>query len=254
MENRTCQNCKKDFIIEPDDFSFYEKMKVPPPTFCHLCRAQRRLAFRNERKLFRVKDAFTSKDIFSLFPPESGRKVITADEWYGDTWEGMDYGQDYDFTKTFFEQLFDLDEKIPVLNLNVSTMIRSDYCANATDLKDCYLVFAAQYTENSLYGTVVDHSKDCIDNSHVNHGERCYECFWLRNCYQCYFTIMSVDCRNMWFSRDCLGCNDCFGCANLRQSSYCIFNKQYSKEEYKVKVEKLKLKTKKSKTKITKKD
>ena len=31
METKTqikkCQNCKKDFIIEPDDFSFYEKMK-----------------------------------------------------------------------------------------------------------------------------------------------------------------------------------------------------------------------------------
>jgi hypothetical protein len=37
----------------------------------------------------------------------------------------------------------------------------------------------------------------------------------------------------MWFSRDCLGCNDCFGCVNLRKKSYCIFNKQYTKEEYK---------------------
>ena len=28
-ETRNCQNCKKDFVIEPDDFSFYEKIKVP---------------------------------------------------------------------------------------------------------------------------------------------------------------------------------------------------------------------------------
>jgi hypothetical protein len=27
-ETRICQNCKKDFTIEPDDFGFYEKMKV----------------------------------------------------------------------------------------------------------------------------------------------------------------------------------------------------------------------------------
>ena len=33
-ETRVCQNCKKDFVIEPDDFLFYEKMKVPAPTFC----------------------------------------------------------------------------------------------------------------------------------------------------------------------------------------------------------------------------
>ena len=33
-EQKNCQNCKKDFVIEPDDFLFYEKMKVPAPTFC----------------------------------------------------------------------------------------------------------------------------------------------------------------------------------------------------------------------------
>ena len=49
METRHCQNCKNSFNIEPDDFSFYEKMKVPPPTFCSQCRLVRRLARRNER-------------------------------------------------------------------------------------------------------------------------------------------------------------------------------------------------------------
>jgi len=29
-EVRICQNCKKDFTIEPEDFTFYEKIKVPP--------------------------------------------------------------------------------------------------------------------------------------------------------------------------------------------------------------------------------
>ena len=243
METKNCQNCKQDFIIEPDDFSFYEKMKVPPPTFCPLCRAQRRFSYRNERKLFRVKDAVTFKDIFSLYPLESKRKVITSDEWYGDGWDALESGREYDFSRTFFDQLFELDKDVPVLNLNVSQMVQSDYCANAADLKNCYLVFAAQTSEDCTYGTVVDQSRDCIDNSHINHSERCYECFWLRNCYQCYFTIMSVDSRNLWFCRDCLGCNDCFGCANLRQSSYCIFNKQYTKEEYKIEIEKLELNT-----------
>jgi len=40
-----------------------------------------------------------------------------------------------------------------------------------------------------------------------------------------------------------LGCNDCFGCANLRKSSYCIFNKQYTEEEYEKEIEKMKLDT-----------
>jgi hypothetical protein len=242
-ENRICQNCKQDFTIEPDDFSFYEKIKVPPPTFCHLCRAQRRSAYRNERKLFRAKDAFSGKDIFSLYPPEAGRKMLSATDWYGDSWDAGEHAREYDFSRNFFEQLFELDTDVPALNLNVSDMIRSDYCANASELKDCYLVFASQVSENCTYCTVIDGSRDCVDNSYINGCERCYECFWLGNCYQCVGTIMSVDSRNLYFCRDCLGCSDCFGCTNLRKSSYCIFNKQYTKEEYKNIIESKKLNT-----------
>ena len=55
-ETRQCQNCKSNFTIEPDDFGFYEKIKVPPPTFCPDCRFQRRMAWRNDWHLFKKKD------------------------------------------------------------------------------------------------------------------------------------------------------------------------------------------------------
>ncbi|KKU51453.1 MAG: hypothetical protein UX74_C0027G0022, partial [Parcubacteria group bacterium GW2011_GWA2_47_10b] len=28
-ETKTCQNCKNSFTVEPEDFGFYEKIKVP---------------------------------------------------------------------------------------------------------------------------------------------------------------------------------------------------------------------------------
>ena len=31
-ERKTCKNCKKDFVIEAEDFAFYERIQVPPPT------------------------------------------------------------------------------------------------------------------------------------------------------------------------------------------------------------------------------
>jgi hypothetical protein len=234
-----CQNCKNDFTIEPDDFSFYEKMKVPPPTFCPLCRFQRRVIFRNERKIFKVKDAFTGENIFSLYPPESGKKVVTQEEWYGDTWNAMDYGRDYDFSKPFFSQILELEKEVPIFNRNVEFMVNSPYSGNATALKNCYLCFTSNYSEDCMYSSGADYSKDCVDDCHINHSERCYECFWLQNCYQCYFTIMSAESSNLWFCEHCLGCNDCFGCANLSKSSYCIFNIQYKKEEYFEELEKM---------------
>ncbi len=241
--NKNCQDCKKEFLIDTDDQSFYERMKVPTPTFCPSCRWKRRAAFRNEGKLFRVQNAFSGETIFSLFPPEAGMKVVTQDEWFSDSWNAMDYGRDYDFSRNFFEQLFELYKEVPVYNLNVKQMINSPYSANASFQKNCYLVFNASENQDCMYGNAVDFCRDCVDTSCINHCERCYEGFWLENCYRCHFSIMSVDCQNVWFSRDCLGCTDCFGCTNLRKSSYCIFNQQYSKEDYEVKIAEMRLDT-----------
>ena len=33
-----CQNCKTKFEITADDMRFYERIKVPPPTWCPECR------------------------------------------------------------------------------------------------------------------------------------------------------------------------------------------------------------------------
>src|ERR1035437_5822624 len=243
METRNCQNCKQKFVIDQEDFNFYEKMKVPAPTFCPLCRAQRRFAFRNERKLFKVKDYFTDQEIFSTYPAESGRKIITREEWFGDNWDAMEHGVDFDFSKPFFKQLLELEKKVLMYSFNVIRMVNSPYAFNATGLKNCYFIVNANYSEDCMYGNAVDYCKDCIDNSHISQSERCYESFWLQNCYQCYFSIMLAESYNIWFCRNCLGCNNCFGCANLRKSSYCIFNKKYTKEEYEIKLEKMKLGT-----------
>ena len=242
-ETKQCQNCKNDFTIESEDFNFYEKIKVPPPTFCPLCRAQRRFVFRNERKLFKVKDHLTSQEIFSTYPKESGRKIITRETWMSDGWDAMEHGQDYDFSRPFFEQQQELEKKIFMYNYNVIRMVNSPYAFNATALKNSYLVVNSSYSEDCMYGNAIDYCKDCVDNPHINHSERCYESFWLEKCYQCYFTQRSMDSRNLWFCRGCVGCNDCFGCANLRKSSYCIFDKQYTKEEYEKEIKKMKLDT-----------
>ncbi|MFA6585572.1 MAG: hypothetical protein WCS86_00195 [Candidatus Paceibacterota bacterium] len=242
-ENKICQNCKQDFTIEPEDFNFYEKIKVPSPTFCPLCRAQRRFAFRNEKKFFRTKSAFSNKDIFSLLPKESQRKIVTEEEWHGDTWDAMEYASEIDFSKPFLKQILDLEKLIPIYNLNCQFMVNSQYSGNATALRNCYLCFNSNHSEDSMYGNAIDSSKDCVDNSHVNHSERCYECFWLENCYQCYFSIICKDSFNLYFCKNCVGSSNCFGCMNLSKSSFCIFNKQYTKEEYEIEIEKMKLNT-----------
>ncbi|MFA6190628.1 MAG: hypothetical protein WC711_03950, partial [Candidatus Staskawiczbacteria bacterium] len=161
-ENKVCQNCKQDFIIEPDDFAFYEKMKVPAPTFCSECRLQRRLSWRNEWKLFRKKDIH-GKEIFSIFQGDSPVKILEVAEWYSDSFDPLSYSKDYDFSKPFFEQFKELFYQVPLMSRSLTNPVRSDYCMNATDPKDCYLTFAVSYVENSAYSIWGAKSKDIFD-------------------------------------------------------------------------------------------
>src|SRR3989344_3418848 len=237
LETRDCQNCKQGFVIEPDDFQFYEKMKVPAPTFCWLCRAQRRFAFRNERPLYRRTSSLSGKEVLGTYPRDAPFPVYTQEEWFSDAWDAMDYGKDYDFSKPFFQQYRELSDKIPRPARSVINSVNSDYSNNFSSLKNCYLVFNSSYSEDSAYGNGVDYSRDCFDNSHIHKSEQSYEGFWVMGSSKVFFSSQCTDCIEVYFSKNLKGCSNCFGCVNLRNKSYCIFNEQYTKEEY---VEKLK--------------
>jgi len=231
-----CQNCKQDFIIEPEDFEFYKKIKVPAPTFCPECRFQRRLAFRNV-------NARTGEKILTIYPPESGIVVYTDEDYRSDVWDPFDYGVDYNFSRPFFEQFLELAQRLPrpARNYYVGTMMDSDYSANAGWLKNCYLVFNTDHNEDCAYGNGINFSKNCYDVSHCDSSELCYNSFWLKNCNRAHFCSQCVDSFNLLFCKDCLGCSDCFGCMNLRNKKYCIFNEQYTKNEYEEKITAMKL-------------
>ena len=190
-ETKQCQNCKKDFTIEPDDFAFYEKMKVPAPTWCPECRFQRRMSWRNEWKFMRKKDVH-GKEIFSNFHEDSPIRIMEVAEWYSDSWNPLQYGQEYDFSRPFFQQFKNLMEQVPVMSRSLTKPMNSDYCMNATQPKDCYLTFGLSYVENSMYSIWGAQSKDIFDCHVYDESELCYDCV---NIVKCYKTLYSVDCE-----------------------------------------------------------
>ena len=243
METKNCQNCEQDFSIETADFNFYEKMQVPSPSFCPMCRLQRRWSFRNERGLYKRKCDFSGKEIFSMYASDSPVKIYDRDIWLSDVWDPMDYGRDIDWSRPFLVQLYELMLEVPFKSNNVIRGVNSDYSNNATDPKNCYLVFNTTYPEDCMYSNGVNFSRDCVDVSHVSKGETCYQSFWIGNCYRTHYSSQCVDSTDLWFSRDCQGCLSCFGCVNLRNKSYYFFNQKCSKEEYAQKVKSYELYT-----------
>ena len=241
-QTKNCQNCKKDFTIESEDFAFYEKIKVPPPTWCPECRFQRRLTFRNERVLYKRDCDLCGQDMVTIFAPEKPIKVYCSPCWWSDKWDPLVYAQEYDPARTFFDQFNELLGKTPWPNLinGYSSLVRSDYVNHAGYLKDCYLIFNADKCENVHYGAILAGDKDSMDLNVVGESELCY---WAIDCHKSFSVYFSEGIKNshdVWFSKDCAGSDHLFGCAGLRKKSYYIFNVQYTKEKWERKVKEYK--------------
>jgi hypothetical protein len=232
-QTKNCQNCKKDFIIEPDDFGFYEKIKVPAPTFCSECRFIRRLLMRNERALYKRKCDLCGESKILVYKEDSKFKVYCKECFNSDNWDPVIYSKDYDFSKTFFEQYIELFNVVPKVGIvQQGFNINSEYTNRSANVKNCYLIFASADDENCRYGLSYWNCKDVMDCFNVIKCERCFYCI---DCYGSNGLKYSKECNSCidsYFLQNCRNCQNCFGCVNLRNKNYCIFNEQYSKEEY----------------------
>src|SRR3989338_727468 len=119
-ERRDCQNCRAEFTIAPEDFTFYQKIDVPPPTFCPACRLARRLAWRNDRSLFARACDLCQQQIIALYPARTPFPVYCNSCWYSDAWDPLQFGRDYDVSQPFFTQFKQLQKVVPRLALEIS--------------------------------------------------------------------------------------------------------------------------------------
>ncbi len=199
--------------------------------------------FRNERVFYKRKCDLCGKSVVSLFSPDKSYIVYCQPCWWSDKWDSADYAMEYDPGRNFFEQVGELQRKVPHMSLvtGYSTLVNSEYVNHAGYAKNCYLIFNSDYCENVLYGTTVDNDKDSMDALILNESELCYQAINCRKCYRTFFSEDCSGCSDVYFSKGLIGCNNCFSCVNLRNKSYHIFNKPHSKEEYEEKLKEFNL-------------
>ncbi len=239
-ETRVCQVTEKEFVIEPEDFEFYKRIGIPPPTFSPEERMRRRMSFLNDRNFYKRTCDLTGESCVSLFPQDVNVPVYSPKAWWSDEWDATDYGQEYDFSRPFFEQFKELMHKVPQFSLQsqYTTLVNSDYTMMGTYNKNCYVVTNTQYSEDCFYTTFCGRSKNCMDVYLCFDSELCFQSINLKKCSRVIYSIDLEDCYDIAFSKNLRGCNNCFGSFNLRNKSYYIFNKPYSKEEYEKEIRK----------------
>lgn len=232
MKKEVCQACRQEFEIRDADFNFYEQVRTAPPLYCPDCRMAKRLMFRNERTLYKRACDLCKKDMITVYAPTSPFLVYCHDCWWSDKWDPKSFGMDYDPNSSFFEQYRELQRKVPRQSMAAVNNIRSDYTNGSAENKDCYLIFAADYNEDCMYGRLLQRDKFCIDCAFMHESEKCYECIDSRNCFNCLFCEQCHTSSDLLFCYDMRDSNNCIFCTNGRHLSNAIFNKKLSKEEF----------------------
>lgn len=229
---KSCNYCGDEFEIYPDDQSYYAKIGIDEPRLCVLCRAQRRLAFRNERSFYKRPCDKCGSDTIGVHSPNKRYSVYCRDCWFGDDWDATSYGMAYDPARPFFDQFAELWSKVPKIALMHTRSVRTEYANFAADNKDCYLIVESSNNENCIHCYWIQVCKDSVDVSFSHQTQLSYDSDGCYDCYKIMYSRNCYDCRDSYFLLDCTNCSDCIGCVNLRSKKYCIFNEQYSREEY----------------------
>ena len=239
-----CQISGEQFEVPSDDLRFLEMLApkigdkryaLPPPTISPRERQRKRLAFRNERRLFQRQCSLSGKNIVSMYSPDKPYPVYAKDIWWSDKWDPLAYGREIDWSRPFFEQLAELSLVAPRLCL-VTAADADEYNSSFVNFaggnKNCYMIFDSDFNEDSMYSNVLKHSRDCVDCSYLYSSELCYECVDCSRCYELSYSQNCSGCTESSFLYSCIGCTNCFGCFNLVQKQYWIFNEPVGKERY----------------------
>ena len=239
--NTICRRCKKDFLIDENDQTFYQKMNVPNPTECPDCRFMCRAMWRNETSLYTRSCDACNKSMISMYNPLLPYVVYCNDCYKSDTWDPRDFALEYDLTTPFFKQLDSLFQKVPKNGLGISTgdgqNTNTEYANMISGCKNCYLIFNTSPAEELLYSRGVRNGKYSSDIYFGVDFENCYECVNVFKSSGVYFSRNIQSCVNSYFLLNCSNLIDCFGCVNLRNKSNCWFNEQLTKEEYDTRIQ-----------------
>ncbi len=235
MAQYRCRKSALLFEVTAEDLGFYEKLgpqvgsrrfSLPPPTLGPELRAMRRMAWRNSNVLYRRSCDLTGRSVISGYPASAPYPVYAIENWWGDSWDELESGAEFDFERSFFSQFDELMRRAPRPALMNRDSDNSDYCNYAGENKNCYMANnGSWYNQGCLFGEAYLHCIDCVDCSYLRKSELCAYAVCSEQLYDCAYVTYSHNSSNCYFSFNLRSCRDCFLCCNLRNAAGYVFNR-----------------------------
>jgi hypothetical protein len=239
---RSCQQCDTGFEITTEDREFLErvaptvggqKCEIPPPTLCPECRQQRRYACRNDRNYYTGSCTQCQKPLITSYSPDKHIPILCDTCFFGDKWDPLSYGKEFDFSKPFFEQFKVLRDTVPRLGIYHTQSENSDYTVHSSRNRNCYMGSSIVDCEDVHFSDFSFVSENSMDLFSCSKMELCYECIFCEDSYHCDHCENCTNCNDCSFCFDCRGSENLLGCIGLRKQRNKILNQNATKEEFK---------------------
>ncbi len=242
-QSKFCKECSESFEIFPEDLSFYKKIDVPEPTLCPDCRQQRRLAFRNEKNLYKRNCDLCGNSMISFFdkavaadsnrPDALAPPVYCSKCWWSEKWNPFSYAQEFDFSRPFFEQFKELNLRVPKVGALQLNNENCEYNALIAFSKNSYMSPGSYLIEDCYYLRKSQFCKDCANSSFLDHCELVCASVNCNNCYNCSNLLDCRNCSESNYLAHASGCKSCFMCSDVVGRTFAFKNISYSELEYK---------------------
>lgn len=116
------------------------------------------------------------------------------------------------------------------LQIDICENSSGNFIHHCKNCENCYMLSYHEDCANTTFSG--PHAKLTLDSLGTVGSELAFMCSLPVFCYNVQFCFSVDNCKFVDCSAYLQNCEYCFGCCGLFKKKYCIFNKQYSKEEY----------------------
>ncbi len=136
----------------------------------------------------------------------------------------------------FFSELESIINKHPRIPPAIFNSENCDYGSNIYYSSNLFFAFDDANCTDSQYIYDSYMCPSCVDCDYCAESELCYESVDAFKCFNSSYIEYCGHITDSMYVYDSMNCHDVFGCANLQNKSFCIFNRQLTEEEYKQKI------------------
>ncbi len=236
---RVCDLTGEKWMMDEEEIGWFKRFRVPPSNRAPLTRQRIMAGFLIGYQWWWQKHPQTGQPVLTFVHPESGIKVLPDREWHDKDFSNVKIT--FDQSQPFFDQLRDLEHKIPFQAARNLIEPENSIAINSFGDINSYFTALNSQAENSFYCVwshrAIDssdiHNVGTVQQGHsVDDSARVFNSRYLRDSNQIQHSAFIAFCDN---------CENCFGAVNQERKNNIFFNEQLTQSDYQAKISEINL-------------